>query len=164
MTGVQTCALPIYSLYEKYTTTLSNIGILEPIDFYNLLNYMKYHGGINKETMERYYELFMPCLQELINHEKYERYMELVILFLRSVCYEYEWDGANAKYLDTEYQYHLYHLRKIIRQIGRHFDDFMEYAREQVIEAVIIICTQERFALSLLDRKASCRERVYVLV
>ncbi len=38
--------------------------------------------------------------------------MDSIALLLDKILYEYEWDGVNAKYLDTEYQFHLEYFKR----------------------------------------------------
>ena len=103
-------------MYENYIKTISTqLTVLEPIDFCDILNYMKYHQGSNQKTMDEYYKIFIPCLKIHLDNKNYKQFIDSVNLLLKSVLYQYEWDGTNSKYLDTEYQYHLYYIREIVR-------------------------------------------------
>ena len=50
--------------------------------------------------------------------------MDSIALLLDKILYEYEWDGVNAKYLDTEYQFHLDYFKEIIKKMNLHVDGF----------------------------------------
>ena len=141
-----------YSLYENYVKTSSNeyFSLLEPIDFCKVLNYMKYHQGINQETMDNYYKIFIPGLKTLIHNKNYKKFMDAINLLLKSVLYSYEWDGTNSKYLDTEYQYHLYYIREIIRLVYEHLDQFYKYAQDELFEAIHTLCLNTRFSFAIM--------------
>lgn len=141
-----------YSLYENYVKTSSNeyFSLLEPIDFCEVLNYMKYHQGINQETMDNYYKIFIPGLKTLIHNKNYKKFMDAINLLLKSVLYSYEWDGTNSKYLDTEYQYHLYYIREIIRLVYEHLDQFYKYAQDELFEAIHTLCLNTRFSFAIM--------------
>ena len=141
-----------YSLYENYVKTSSNeyFSLLEPIDFCEVLNYMKYHQGINQETMDNYYKIFIPGLKTLIHNKNYKKFMDGINLLLKSVLYSYEWDGTNSKYLDTEYQFHLYYIREIIRLVYEHLDQFYKYAQDELFEAIHTLCLNTRFSFAIM--------------
>ena len=69
---------------------------------------------------------------------------------LKNILYENEWDGINSKYLDTEYQYHLYFIRKIIRLVYKHLDKFYKETLEELEEAIEILCENSRFSLMIM--------------
>jgi len=140
-----------YSLYENYIKTTSNEHIhLEPIDYVDLLSYMKYHRGINQETMDDYYRMFIPCLKMLLDHRKYKKFIDSVSYLLNTILYEYEWDGTNLKYLDTEYQYHLYYIREIIVLVYKHLDKFYKNVPDELFEVIKILCCNERFSFAIM--------------
>ena len=114
-----------YSLYEQYLeNTKNDTYLLEPVDFLNILNYMKFHRGISQNTMDHFYQLFIPCLQYHLKQKDYYQFLEYVELLFYNMLYEYEWDGTNSKYLDTEYQYHLYYVNSIMKMVYEHLDEF----------------------------------------
>ncbi len=140
-----------YSLYEKYVQTISNeLYVLEPIDFCDVLDYMKYHQGINQQTMDAFYQIFIPCLKTHVRLKNYKKFMDSVNLLFESVLYEYEWDGTNSKYLDTEYQYHLYYIREIIRLVYAHLDKFYKIAHEELFKAIYTLCLHTRFSFAIM--------------
>ena len=51
-------------------------------------------------------KIFLPCLKMNLKHKNYKNFIDSLNLLFESVLYQYEWDGTNSKYLDTEYQYH----------------------------------------------------------
>lgn len=140
-----------YTLYENYIKTISNEHIfLEPIDYCDLLNYMKYHRGINQKTMDEYYEMFIPCLNMLIEKNEYKKFMDSLLYLIRMIVYEYEWNGITSKYLDTEYQYHLYYIREIIKIVYQHLDKFYKQTPDELFEIIEILCTNERFSFAIM--------------
>lgn len=140
-----------YSLYETYIKTVSNEHIfLDPIDYCLILEYMKYHNGINQQTMDAFYEMFIPCLEMLISKKKYDKFLDSTTFLLKKVLYEYEWDGTTMKYLDTEYQFHLYYVREIIRIVYKHLDKFYKYVPEKLFEVIEVMCQNTRFSFMIM--------------
>lgn len=140
-----------YSLYETYIKTVSNEHIfLDPIDYCLILEYMKYHNGINQQTMDAFYEMFIPSLEMLISRKKYDKFLDSITFLLKKVLYEYEWDGTTMKYLDTEYQFHLYYVREIIRIVYRHLDKFYKYVPEKLFEVIEVMCQNTRFSFMIM--------------
>ena len=140
-----------YTLYEQYITTISQYhGALEPNDFCDILNYMKYHQGINQETMDHYYAMFIPCMKELLHNKNYKKFLDSVNLLLEEVLYKYEWDGATSKYLDTEYQFHLYYIREIIRLVYEHLDKFYKNTPNELFSAIRTLCLHARFSFAIM--------------
>lgn len=140
-----------YSLYESYVKTISNEhNVLEPIDFCDILNYLKYHRGISQKTMDDYYKVFLPCLKTHLYNKNYKKFMDSVVLLFKNIIYQYEWDGTNSKYLDTEYQYHLYYVREIIRIVYKNLDKFYKNVPEELFEAVHILCLNARFSFAIM--------------
>ena len=76
--------------------------------------------------------------------------MDSVNLLLDKILYEYEWDGTTAKYLDTQYQYHLYYFRKIIRMVFEKLDVFYDQVKESLLEAIWRLCNSQRFAFAIM--------------
>lgn len=140
-----------YSLYDNYIKTVPHeYQGLQPIDFYEILNFMKYHQGISQETIDNFYELFIPGLEMQLHHKNYEKFLNCVKLILESVLYEYEWDGINSKYLDTEYQFHLYYIRKIIRIVYEQLDKFYHAVPDLLFECVYLLCLNPRFTFAIM--------------
>jgi len=140
-----------YSLYEGFVKNPVTEGLqLNPIDYVNILDYMKYHEGINQDTIDQFYKLYIPCLKNLVATHNYKQFMDSIILILKNILYEYEWDGINSKYLDTEYQYHLYFIRKIIRLVYKYLDEFYKETLDELRKAIEILCKNERFSLMIM--------------
>lgn len=140
-----------YSLYESFIKTTSNEHmLLEPIDYIDLLNYMKYHQGINQSTMDEYYKMFIPCLKMLVEKGKYKKFIDSIHYLLDIILYEYEWDGTNLKYLDTEYQYHLYYIREIIVIVYKHLDKFYKNVPHELFDVIKVLCRNERFSFAIM--------------
>lgn len=140
-----------YSLYESFVKTISTeMHVLAPIDFYDILSYMKYHYGINQETLDNYYHLLIPCLKIHLKNKNYKNFIDSVNLLLSAVLYQYEWDGVNSKYLDTEYQHHLYYIRQIIRLVYKNLDKFYKYVPDELFEAIRILCLNTRFSFAIM--------------
>ena len=140
-----------YSLYENFIKTVSDeVNVLAPIDFCDILSYMKYHHGINQQTMDDFYKIFLPCLKKQLKRKNYKNFIDSVNLLFESVLYQYEWDGTNSKYLDTEYQFHLYYIRKIIRIVWRHLDKFYKNVPEELFQAIRTLCLNSRFTFAIM--------------
>lgn len=140
-----------YSLYESYIKTISQEHtVLEPIDFCEILNYMKYHQGINQKTMDSFYKIFIPCLEIHLHHKNYQKFLDSVHLVLSLILYQYEWNGTNSKYLDTEYQFHLYYIRQIIRIVYENLDKFYRAVPDKLFECIEILCMNSRFSFSIM--------------
>lgn len=140
-----------YSLYESYIETISKEHIfLLPIDYCNLLEYMKYHNGINQETMDQFYSMYIPCLKMLLEKKNYERFLDSVLFILKMILHEYEWDGTNMKYLDTEYQFHIYYVREIIRIVYQNIDKFYKNVPNQLFEIIETLCQNQRFCFMIM--------------
>ena len=85
-----------YSLYENFIKTVSDeVNVLAPIDFCDILSYMKYHHGINQQTMDDFYKIFLPCLKKQLKRKNYKNFIDSVNLLFESVIYQYECDGTN---------------------------------------------------------------------
>lgn len=140
-----------YSLYDNFVNNTDNNYIqLNAIDYCNLLDYMKYHNGISQQTIDDFYKIMIPALENHIDSHMYKKFMDCIILLLKTILYEYEWDGINSKYIDTEYQYHLYFIRKIIRMVTAHLDKFYKETFQELKEAIEILCSNERFSLMIM--------------
>ncbi len=140
-----------YSLYENYVNTKdATPRVLEPVDFINVFNYMKYHKGINQATMDEFYALFIPCLKIHLEHKNYAKFLQSIELLFHNMLYEYEWDGTNSKYLDTEYQYHLYYIREIIRIVYKNLDHFYKKAQQELFDVIEILCKNPRFSFAIM--------------
>ncbi|MEG0276533.1 MAG: hypothetical protein RR630_05850 [Coprobacillus sp.] len=140
-----------YSLYENYIKNISTQHhSLEPIDFCDILNYMKYHKGINQETMDEFYKTFIPCLKTLLSNRQYKKFIDSVNILFGSILYQYEWSGTASKYLDTEYQFHLYYVREIIRIVYENLDKFYNNVKDELFEAIHILCLNPRFSFAIM--------------
>ncbi len=137
-----------YSLYENYVKAEDkSVYQLSAIDYRYILNYMKYHQGINQETIDQFYGLFMPSLEILLAQKKYEAYLDQIHFLFDSIYYEYPWTDPHTSYLDTEYQFHLYYLRVILKTIYSNMDDFYNAAPDKTFRAIKFLCDHPRFAL-----------------
>ncbi|WP_028044727.1 hypothetical protein [Candidatus Stoquefichus massiliensis] len=140
-----------YSLYDNFVKTISvEQFVIEPIDFCAVLNYMKYHQGINQKTMDTYYKIFIPCLKRHLRNKNYKSFMEAVNILLNTILYQYEWDGTNSKYLDTEYQFHLYYIREIVRIVYENLDKFYKNVPDELFEAIHILCLNTRLSFAIM--------------
>ena len=99
-------------VFEHFIETHTVNTILEPLDYRNILDYLEYHSGTNQETVDEFYTFFNPYLDRLLYNKNYKKFMDSIALLLDKILYEYEWDGVNAKYLDTEYQFHLEYFKE----------------------------------------------------
>lgn len=138
-------------VFEHFIETHPQDTFLEPLDYRNILDYLEYHSGTNQETADEFYTFFMPYLERLIENKNYKKFMDSILLLMDKILYEYEWDGVNAKYLDTEYQYHLYYFRKIIQIISTHLKAFFDSTKDQLLEAIWRLCQVKRFAFAIMS-------------
>lgn len=137
-------------VFEHFINSKNTDSMLEPLDYRNILDYLEYHQGTNQDTMDAFYEFFMPYLERLILSQNYNKFMDSVNLLLDKILYEYEWDGTNAKYLDTQYQFHLYYFRKIIAIVCNSLDKFYKEAKDKLLEAICRLCDSQRFAFAIM--------------
>lgn len=137
-------------VFQHYINNKNTNNMLEPLDYRNILDYLEYHRGTNQETVDEFYEFFMPYLQRLLSNGNYQKYMDSVSLLLDKILYEYEWDGTTAKYLDTQYQYHLYYFRLIIKDVFKYLDGFYNKVKEPLLDAIWRLCNSQRFAFAIM--------------
>lgn len=141
-----------YSLIPKIVKEKRLIDTnLAPIDYIDLLEYMKYHQGINQKTIDSFYDIYMPVMNDLRKTGKYDSYLFSLILLLRNILYEYDWDGPNSKYRDTEYQYHLYYVRELIQVIVDHLDVFYKYAASYLFQLMNLLCQHTLFSFCIMS-------------
>lgn len=140
-----------YSLYDNFVKTISvEQYLIEPIDFCAILNYMKFHQGINQKTMDTYYKIYIPCLKRHLKSKNYKSFMDSVNILLNTVLYQYEWDGTNSKYLDTEYQFHLYYIREIVRIVYENLDKFYKNVPNELFSAIHVLCLNTRLSFAIM--------------
>ncbi len=140
-----------YSLYEQYVENLNYCAVvLEPRDFGSILYYMKYHRGMNSKTVDEFYNVVIPCLHHYLESKNYKKYLNVVNYLLDIVLYENDWMGTTSKYLDTEYEYHLKYLKDIIFINFKNLDDLYENSKEELVEHVRLLCTNQRFSFCIL--------------
>lgn len=145
-----------YSLIPKIVKEHHLIDTnMAPIDYIEILEYMKYHQGINKKTVDSFYEIYLPVMHDLIKTQKYDVYISSLILLLRNILYEYDWDGPNSKYRDTEYQYHLYYVRELIQEIVDHLDVFYKHAASYLFHLMHLLCQHTLFAFCIMSNLGS---------
>lgn len=140
-----------YSLYENYIDGEQGFEVfMAPIDYVNVYEYMKYHNGISQKTVDDFYKIFIPALRTLRERRRYDAYLETMNLLLENILYEHEWISPASKYLNTEYQYHLYYIREIIRKVCEHVGEFYKYAKERFLDIVEKLCRNERFTFCIM--------------
>lgn len=137
-------------VFEAYIKNHPTDTFLEPLDYRNILDYLEYHSGTNQTTVDEFYSFFMPYLERLISSKNYKKFMDSITLLLDKILYEYEWDGTTAKYLDTQYQYHLYFFRKIIRMVYADLDKFYHHTKESLLDVIWRLCKAQRFAFAIM--------------
>ena len=81
--------------------------------------------------------------------------MDSIALLLDKILYEYEWDGVNAKYLDTEYQFHLEYFKETIKKMTNHIDGFFKSTKDELLEIFERLCQMPRFTLSIIKEFGS---------
>ena len=137
-------------VFEHFIETHTVDTILEPLDYRNILDYLEYHSGTNQETVDEFYTFFNPYLDRLLYNKNYKKFMDSIALLLDKILYEYEWDGVNAKYLDTEYQFHLEYFKETIKKMTNHIDGFFESTKDELLEIFERLCQMPRFTLSII--------------
>lgn len=138
-------------VFEHFIETHAVDTILEPLDYRNILDYLEYHSGTNQETVDEFYTFFNPYLDRLLYNKNYKKFMDSIALLLDKILYEYEWDGVNAKYLDTEYQFHLDYFKEIIKKMNQHVDGFFKHTKDEMLEIFGRVCQMPRFTLSIIN-------------
>ena len=83
-------------------------------------------------------------------NKNYKKFMDSIALLLDKILYEYEWDGVNAKYLDTEYQFHLEYFKETIKKMTNHIDGFFKSTKDELLEIFERLCQMPRFTLSII--------------
>lgn len=136
--------------FQEFVDNKSFNLMLEPLDYRNILDYLEYHHGINQETVDEFYSFFMPYLEKLSQTKNCRKFIDSVNLLLDKILYEYEWDGTTAKYLDTQYQFHLYYFRQIIRMVFEKLDVFYDQVKDSLLEAIWRLCNSQRFAFAIM--------------
>ncbi|MDD8049254.1 MAG: hypothetical protein PHH04_06620 [Thomasclavelia sp.] len=138
-------------IFEYYIESHPTRGQpLEPVDYRNILDYLEYHRGTNQEAVDSFYDFFIPYLQLLLKMKSYHKFMVSIELLLDKILYEYEWEGTNTKFLDTQYQYHLYNFRKIIRMVYDNIDSFYKETKDELMLTCYRIVRFERFTFAIM--------------
>lgn len=137
--------------FDEYIQSKEFDSPLEPLDYRNLLDYLEYHQGTTQEAIDTFYSFFLPYMKYLHKNKEYKKIIDAFNLLLDKILYEYEWDGENLKYLDTQYQYHLYYFRKIIVMVYKRLDVFYKECKRELLEAIHRLCTLPRFTFAILS-------------
>ena len=141
-----------YSLYDQFVKNAKNQSFnLYPIDYFNILQYMIYHKKLSQKTIDAFYDLFIPCLEALLEEGSYSTYLESLNIILKNILYEHSWDGINNRYLDTQYQYHLYYIREIIKKVDQYFMEFSVSSQEELKELLEILFNHPRFTFMAMS-------------
>ena len=152
-------------------------GVLEEKVDISLFYEIIFSKILNKETKENnekdLYDNFekefgrtlSPMEYEIINSWKEQKISNELILsalkeavfngvnnlrYIDKILYEYEWDGVNAKYLDTEYQFHLEYFKETIKKMTNHIDGFFKSTKDELLEIFERLCQMPRFTLSII--------------
>ena len=141
-----------YSLYERFIDEKqpTEITTISPRDWIDVLNFMKYHYGVNQETSDRFNRLFRPAMANLRESKHYEEYLDAIYAFFENVDYQYEWGSGNSIYLDTEYQYHLFYLREMLKSLYENFDEFYNMQPDKTYRIIKLLCDHYRFAMMIM--------------
>lgn len=137
--------------FESYIQSKKIDMALEALDYRNLLDYLEYHQGTNQITIDTFYAFFIPYIEKLYKKNQYDKMMDAFSLLLDKILYEYEWDGETVKYLDTQYQFHLYYFRKIIVMIYKRLDDIYACNKDDLLESIYRLCELPRFAFAIIS-------------
>ena len=140
-----------YSLYENLThSEIEQHLSFEPMDYCDIYKYMKYTKGVNQKCVDDFYNLYIPTLDNLATRGFYKKCIDSIYFLLENILYEYSWNGTTSRYLDTEYQYHLYYIREIVRMIYKDLDKFYNAVGEDIIKVVELLCRCDRFSLAIM--------------
>ena len=66
-------------VFQHYINSKNTENMLEPLDYRNILDYLEYHRGTNQETIDEFYDFFMPYLKRLIRNGNYKRFMDWMV-------------------------------------------------------------------------------------
>lgn len=137
-------------VFEHFIESHSVDTVLEPLDYRNILDYLEYHSGTNQETVDEFYTFFMPYLTRLIQNKNYKKFTDSIALLLDKILYEYEWDGVNAKYLDTEYQFHLSYFKEILKMMSKDIDALFFATKVELYDIFTRMIHMPRFTLAIM--------------
>jgi len=140
-----------WSLYDKYLDLSSDERYqLLPVDYLDIFGYIRYHRGINQKSIDAFYDVLMPALGWMLEKKNYATYLETMCLILNDIAYVHEWDLSMETYVSSEYQYHLYYIRGILKTFYARFEDFYNADSDLCEQLVVILCENPRFALHVL--------------
>lgn len=140
-----------YTLYDNIIKNgFGSEAVFEPMDYSDIYKYMKYHKGINQNTVDDYYKLYIPTLNVLIQQGFYEEAIDSILFLLQTILYEHSWAGTTSKYLQTEYQFHLYYIREIIKLVYKDLDKFYHHVSDELFKVIEFLCQNERFSLAIM--------------
>ncbi|MFV0395532.1 MAG: hypothetical protein ACK5LC_14290 [Coprobacillaceae bacterium] len=137
--------------FEEYIQSKKVDITLEPLDFRNLLDYLEYHHGTNQGTVDTFYSFFMPYIDQLYKQNQGKKIIDAFNLLLDKILYEYEWDGETSKYLDTQYQFHLYYFRQVIVKLYKKLDLFYKESKNEILEEIHRLCELPRFTFAIIS-------------
>ena len=140
-----------YSLYENLTSSeIEQHLSFEPMDYCDIYKYMKYYKGVSQKCVDDFYSLYIPTLKSLVSRGFYKKAIDSIYVLLDNILYEHSWDGTTSRYLDCEYQYHLYYVREIIRMVYSDLDKFYNNVSEDIIRVIELLCRHDRFSLAIM--------------
>ena len=140
-----------YSLYDNLThSEIEQHLSFEPMDYCDIYKYMKYHKGINQKCVDDFYNFYIPMLKNLASRGFYKKCCDSIYFLLSDILYEVSWNGTTSRYLDTEYQYHLYYIREIIKMVITDLDKFYNAVGDDIVRIVELMCKNDRFSLSIM--------------
>lgn len=140
-----------YSLYDNLThSEIEQHLSFEPMDYCDIYKYMKYHKGISQKCVDDFYNFYIPMLKNLASRGFYKKCCDSIYFLLSDILYEVSWNGTTSRYLDTEYQYHLYYIREIIKMVITDLDKFYNAVGDDIVRIVELMCKNDRFSLSIM--------------
>lgn len=140
-----------YSKYEDFVNKkLPEDTELAPIDYMYILEYMRYHYHITRKTIEDYYRLIKSHIKYLRKLGKYDLYLKTIRLIVKNSVYEHIWVQSTSKYIESEYEFHLYYLRDVIKHIAKHMDEFHTHAHKELYEMAEYILGFPRFCFAVM--------------
>lgn len=124
--------------------------LLEPQDYRNILDYLQYHDGINEESIDKFFEIFIPYVQTTLNNRSYDNLVSALMLYFDKIMYEHIWEGSTSNYIDYQYNKHISYIKKIFELISPSFVEIFSNQREDVLSLFKLLLQFPRFIIQFV--------------
>lgn len=120
-------------------------------DIVNILNYLEYHQGTSQKTIDLFYDIYLPYVQELITNHDYRELVQSINMICDEILYEHFWSGINVNYMDQEYYLHLYYFRKIFELCIPSLEMIFLRARDEIDKLTVRLFEYDRFTFCMIS-------------